>query len=81
MKIDLRWNDDRQCYTAAEWSDHWVDVLPMIYNHRIVLTPMTDPMTYDAGWCYPSLEAAVVALKGWNPDVQKEPSGYLKRAV
>jgi hypothetical protein len=43
-------------WCVKERADHryCVDVLPMMYNYRIVLSPLTpEPhVVYDHGWCY-----------------------------
>lgn len=77
----LAWNVDRAAWHVGETATHFVDIIPMIFNHRLVLTPKACPQTYDAGWCYPSLDAALVAFALWDIELEPEPSGYIKRAV
>lgn len=78
LKMDY-WNDERKCFTVAELRDYWIDVVPMIFNHRVVLTPKANPEGYEVGWCYPDALAAFAALLVWDPYVQPEPLGYIKR--
>lgn len=67
--------------TIAEHDGYWLDIVPMLYNHRLVMTPKDSPYIYDHGWCYPTLTAAMVALLSWDPDTQPEPEGFIKRAT
>lgn len=66
-----------------ETDTHYVDVLPMIYNWRIVTTPKGHERGYDRGWCYDGREAgpAILAAMAWNPDTQEEPQGWIKQAA
>lgn len=78
MIVDLQPND-REGYTVAELDTHYVDICPMLFNHRVVLTPKACTQFHDVGWCYPSLLAAVAAVEVWDPETELEPVGYLKR--
>lgn len=72
--------NDRESYTVAETETYWVDIMPMIFNHRVVLTPKANTTGYDVGWCYPDLLAAIVAVLTWEPsEDQPEPVGFIKR--
>ena len=77
----LVWNPERMCWSVGETETHFIEILPMILNHRVVLTPKAHPETYDAGWCYARLEDALGAVQNWDPETQPEPAGYKKRAV
>jgi hypothetical protein len=62
---------------------HWVDVLAMLYNYRIVLTPKAAPYLYVAHWCYSGkgrvdLMRTVVAAMEWDGTVGTEPVGWNK---
>lgn len=81
MKTNPRWNRERECWTVAETPKYWVDILPMIFNHRVVLTPKDCPVVYDAGWCYSDFPSALQAVEDWDIDNQDEPAGAIKRAV
>lgn len=81
--IDRPVLNDRAYYTVGETADFFVDIVPMIYNHRVVLTPkLPDGSAADwwtVGWCYPTLLAAVAAVTVWDPAFEAEPVGYIKR--
>lgn len=80
MKVtELRWSDVREVWNVGETETHFVDIAPMLFNHRVVMTPKNLPMTHDGGWCYPTKLAALAAVAVWNPDVEPEPVGYIKR--
>ena len=66
-------------YRLAETDTHWIDVMPMLFgNHRVVTTVKALPMTYDRGWCYPNLLAAVAAVAVWDPETEDRPAGWVK---
>jgi hypothetical protein len=72
-------------WRVKETGAHWIDVMPMIYNWRIVTTPKSCPLVYDRGWCYQgtgpaAFTAAVLAAWAWDGSDETEPPGYLKRA-
>lgn len=71
-------------YRIKETATHYIDVMEMIFNWRIVTTPIACPMVYDRGWCYQGiglagfLPAALAAL-AWDGSDDTEPAGYFKR--
>lgn len=66
--------------TVGTVGDETIQVIPMIYNMRIVVS--TDPQTgYDHGWCYPRGGIVFGALMAWDPETQDEPPNYVKRAT
>lgn len=67
--------------TIGYWGGYSIDVMPMIYNTRLVLTPEASPFGYDHGWCYPKGGAAILAAYTWDPETEAEPAGYTKRAT
>lgn len=67
--------------TVGRWGGWLVQVCPMLFNDRLVLTPETCPLVYDHGWCYPKGGAAFVAALVWDPAVEGEPAGFIKRAT
>lgn len=67
--------------TIGRWGGYLIDVCPMLFGDRLVLTPETTPGYYDHGWCYPKGGAAVLAALAWDPAVEAEPVGYIKRAT
>lgn len=68
---------------VKETDTHYVDVLPMIYNWRIVTTPKVNENIYDRGWCYSGRESsqAILQAMAWNPEEQAEPDGWVKQAA
>jgi hypothetical protein len=64
--------------TLGRWGGWLIDVCPMIFNDRLVLTPEVDENFYDYGWCYPKGGAAIIAARAWNPQVEGEPVGFIK---
>lgn len=78
--------NDRQCYTVKQCGDWLVEIVPMIFNYRIVLTPAADPDSYAYGWCYfggseASMARAVMAAVAFDPRVDLEPHGYDKAVL
>lgn len=63
---------------VKETEAHYIDVVPMIFNHRVVMTPKADPLCYDRGWCYQARAAALLAAMEWDPDIEPEPRGWVK---
>lgn len=65
-------------------TEQWVvAVSPMIFNDRITLTARDEwdaNRGYTAGWCYDKGPAAAIAGLMWDPDTEREPAGYKKRA-
>lgn len=62
---------------------HYIDVLVMLYNYRIVRTPKDRPATYDRYWCYAGntqhdLLCAVAAAYAWDGADNTEPEGWNK---
>lgn len=68
---------------VKETDTHFIDVIPMIYNWRIVTTPKTNEKGYDRGWCYSGRNAqpALLAAMAWDPDAEEEPQGWVKQAA
>lgn len=64
--------------TIGHWQDYAIQIMPMLFNHRLVMTPDSEPDTYDFGWCYPDYVSAGLAASVWNPETQAEPVGYIK---
>lgn len=75
----MSWDHDRAVFQAGRVGEYLVDICPMIFNHRVVLTPQDNTCVWDVGWCFASMQAAVKALQEWDPAVSAEPPGYLKR--
>lgn len=73
--------DEYGTMTIGTWGGYHVQVMPMLFNDRLVLTPMTATWGYDHGWCYDKGGAAFLAALVWNPSTEAEPAGYKKRAT
>jgi hypothetical protein len=76
---------DYGVWRVKETGTHWIEVVPMIYNWRVVRTPKSCPLGYDRGWCYQgtgpdAFIAAVLAAWAWDGSDETEPAGYFKRA-
>lgn len=67
--------------TIAHWGGWRVQLMPMLYNARLVLTPEACPGVYDFGWCYPTHVSATVAAAAWDPETDGEPPGFIKAAT
>lgn len=66
--------------TTANWH---VEIIPMAFNYRVVLTPVGFLEGWDHGWCYfgksaTALAAAVLAAQAFDPEVESAPAGYDK---
>lgn len=62
---------------------HYIDVMRMMFNYRIVTTPVSFPMVYDRHWCYQGTDSrafthAVVAAAMWDGSDDTEPEGWNK---
>lgn len=64
--------------TIGRWGGWLVQIVPMIFNDRLVLTPESLPEVYDHGWCFPKGGAAHLAAVAWNPAIEAEPVGFIK---
>lgn len=80
IDIDFELND-RRCYTIKETETHLVEVVPMIFNDRVVLTSKNFLDGYDHGWCFDKGGAAFAAAVVWDPNTEAEPIGFKKRAT
>lgn len=76
--LDEPVTDEYGTVTIGRWGGWLVQIVPMIFNDRLVLTPEHDAWTYDYGWCYPKGGAARAAALLWNPQTEGEPPGYIK---
>lgn len=75
--------NDRQGYTVKQAGEWLVEICPMLFNYRIVLTPVDCPDVWDHGWCYFGRDQATL-LRAWaaaelfDPETQSAPMGYDK---
>ena len=70
-------------YRIKETETHYIDVVRMLYNWRVVRTPKNSPLTWDRGWCYSgtgwdTLMAAALAAWNWDGGDDTEPPGWNK---
>lgn len=66
--------------TIGKWGGWLVQVVPMAFNNRLVLTPEVYPEVYDYGWCFDKGPAAYAAARVWDLEAEGEPPGYKKAA-
>ena len=76
---------ERGQWRVNETATHYIDILEMIFNWRIVTTPKSCPLVWDRGWCYQGKDLAafltVVAMaQAWDGSDETEPEGYFKVA-
>jgi len=65
--------------TIGTWGGYLIQVMPMIYTDRLVMTPKACPAVYGYGWCYPKGPAALLAALTWDPAEFGEPHGFIQR--
>jgi hypothetical protein len=73
-------------YRVKETETHYIDVVPMLFNHRLVTTRKDNPLLYDRGWCYQGaglegFTAAVTAALAWDGSDDTEPEGWIKNPI
>lgn len=73
--------DEWGTMTLGTWGGYKIQIMPMLFNDRLVMTPEKSSWGYDHGWCYDKGGAAFLAALVWNPQEQGEPSGFKKRAT
>lgn len=66
-----------------EQGTHYVDVLEMMFNYRITLTPISMPSVYDAYWCYAgksptNLLRTLLSAAAWSGNLGTDPEGWNK---
>lgn len=61
------WDWECAAWLVGETDLYRVHVIPMIFNHRLVMTPKNSLGGYDIGWCYPDLVSALNAAREWDP--------------
>lgn len=70
-------------FRVKETEDCWIDVLRMIWNWRVAVTPKDTPWSYERHWCYAgtsllTLIRAVGAVADWDGADSTEPEGWNK---
>ena len=71
--------NERQARTLARWDKWLIELAPMLYNHRLLMTPVAMPDIWSYGWCYADPTLAVVGMVAWDPATEDEPAGWHKR--
>jgi hypothetical protein len=74
----IEWLAEARGDGYGRWGGWLIDICPMMFGDRLVLTPETCEHIYDYGWCYPKGGAALLAALAWDPEVEAEPGGYIK---
>lgn len=64
-------------WRVKETETHYVEVLDMLFNERIVWTPKSAPKVYDRYWCYDK-GLALHAAALWDGADDTEPVGWKK---
>lgn len=66
-------------WRVRETERFYVDVLKMMFNTRIVITPKSSELEYLRGWCYQEpLHATVLRCALFDPEAGEEPVGWVK---
>lgn len=73
-------------FRVKQTETHWIDVLEMLFNWRVVRTPKARPLTWDRGWHYAGggldgLLRAVAAAVLWDGADDTEPEGWIKNVL
>lgn len=71
-------NDDATAYRVGETETAFIEVVPMLFNDRIIIVPKSAPHTYDRFWCYQKGGAAILAALAWGGADDTEPVGWIK---
>lgn len=77
------WSDELRSVVVKVTPSWIVMVTPMIYNDRVVLARRAGNewrTGYVAGFCYDKGAAAGLAAAAWDPEVDRDPVGFKKRA-
>lgn len=77
------WDAKRQVWTVKQTENWLVEICPMIFNFRLLLTPVHCPDVWDHAWCYfgtdaATLTRAMLAATAFDPETQSAPVGYDK---
>lgn len=74
----VRPNDDGTAYRVGETASAFIEVVPMLFNDRIIVVPKEAPLTYGRFWCYQKGGAAIFAALAWDGSDDTEPVGWIK---
>lgn len=76
------YDEQRWTVTIGRLRGWLVQVAPMFYNDRLLLSPEKDfTGCYDHAWCYPKGGPAVFACALWQAHRDPQPAGFIKRAT
>lgn len=80
---DIPVPNERGCYTVKATENWLVEIMPMMYNYRVVLTPIGQLDGWEHGWCYfgknfVTMLRAFLAARAFDPETQSAPEGYDK---
>ena len=72
-------------YRIKEAGGHFIDVMPMFVNWRVVTSRTDRPGWPERGWCYQGtglagFVPAMLAAIAWDGSDDTEPPGYFKRS-
>lgn len=73
--------DEYGTVSLGEWGGYIIQIMPMIFNDRLIMTAKGNEAFHDHGWCYDKGGAAFLAAFTWDPETQGEPDGFKKRAT
>lgn len=77
----LGWNNEVRSQVVKITENWIVMVTPMMFNDRICLASRDEWETgYSAGFCYDKGGAAGLAALAWDPESERDPVGFKKRA-
>lgn len=69
---------DGTAWRVLETEDSFIEVMPMLFNDRLVVVPKVSPRTYGRFWCYPKGGSALLAALAWDGGDDTEPVGWIK---
>lgn len=81
-ELILEW-PDQSIFRVKQVGRVYIDVCPLMVNHRVVTTPVDSPEGYERFWCYvgrsqASWMAALLAATMWDGHDDTEPLGWNK---
>jgi hypothetical protein len=80
--LDLDTHVDTDGTVHVREHNGWkIQIIPMIFNDRLVLSAPDDVFGYSHGWCFDKGGAAILAALAWDLDTEDEPAGFKKRAT
>ena len=71
-------NDSGTGYRVGETETAFIEVVPMLFNDRVIVVPKSAPLTVDRHWCFQRGPAAILAALAWDGSDDTEPVGWIK---